>query len=301
MTTIKKTPAHLRTTIIEKRHNVYSEDAELLPYLVIVSGIDQGKQYQLKNNSNIFGRTSDVDIQIEDSKISRKHGAIIIYSDSVVLQDYDSTNGCYINEIRVERQILASNARIRVGSTLMKVEYKNSSEVESENILYEAAHTDNLTKISNRYTFLLRAEEKLSYSKKNNEKLSIIMCDVDHFKKVNDNFGHPAGDYVLVELAKILQTQMRIDDLVARYGGEEFIILLYNGEADDVGNLAERIRKKVEQFSFVFEDKLIPVTLSLGVCSLQGEKIDSLDYLIKNADDALYQAKNKGRNQVQII
>ena len=288
-------------TTLDSTLEIHTEKHNLDPYLVILSGLDQGKQYHLYRQFNTLGRNGDVDISIMDSKVSRNHGSLIIYPDCIVLKDNQSTNGCYINDIRVESQEVETSARIRVGNTIMKIEYKNASEVKLENALYNAANTDSLTKILNRHAFMCRAEEDVLSSIKNNESLTIIMCDVDHFKRINDSFGHPAGDRILMDLAELIQAQMRKDDMLARYGGEEFIMLLRNEDVDSIVKLAERIRGKVEQYDFSFEDTHIPTTLSIGVCNRNGKEISSLSSLIKEADNALYQAKNNGRNRVEVI
>ena len=301
MTVTKILHTDLPSTLLESTQEKQAENIGLAPYLVILSGLDHGKQYRLDRQFNIFGRSGDADIKIVDSKISRKHGAFIIYPDCIILEDYQSTNGCYVNDIRVENQVIESTSRIRVGSTVMKIEYKKANEVESENALYQAANTDALTNISNRRAFMLQGREKVSVCMLHNEDLAIIMCDVDFFKKINDNFGHPAGDQVLKELANILQGEMRKDDMLARYGGEEFIMLLHNTDLNAVSKLAERIRQKVEHFDFSFEGTYIPTTLSIGVCCRNGKNIISLNDVIKEADDALYRAKHNGRNRVEII
>ncbi len=298
MSITKPTQPQYQSTVLIGTEEANKDDVNLEPYLVILSGPDQGKQHRLHHQFNTLGRTSNTDIKINDTKISREHGVIIIYPDHVVLKDHQSTNGCYVNDKKVENQVIESTTRIRLGTTLMKIEYKNSDEVESEIKLYEAANTDALTNISNRRAFMIRAKEEISYCKRNNTKLAIVMCDIDYFKQTNDNFGHPAGDRVLKELAGILQTEMRKEDLLARFGGEEFIMLLRSTDVNSVDTWAERIREKVEQSSFVFEGVKIPTTLSIGVCSTTGDNITTLDALIKQADDALYQAKNNGRNRV---
>ena len=300
MTSAKNTQSHLHSTFSASTEEKQNEVASLDPYLVILSGKDQGKQYRLHRQFNTIGRNNDTDIRISDSKVSRKHGVIIIYPDCIVLEDHQSTNGCYVNDIRVDRQVIEPATRIRLGSTMMKIEYKHSNEVASENELFKAANTDALTNISNRRAFMIRAQEEISFCKRNNAKLAIVMCDVDHFKHTNDNFGHQAGDLVLKELAEILHVQMRKEDMLARFGGEEFIMLLRSTDVDSVSMWAERIREKVERSSFVFEGITIPTTLSIGICSMKGEKITTLDDLIKKADDALYQAKKNGRNRVEI-
>ena len=140
---------------------------------------------------------------------------------------------------------------------------------------------------------MIRAQEEISFCKRNNAKLAIVICDIDYFKRINDNFGDPTGDKALKKLAEILHAQMRKEDMLARFGGEEFIMLLRSTDVNSMGIWAERIREKVEKYCFVFEGKIIPTTFSIGVCSIMGEKITTLDDLIKKADDALYQAKNK--------
>jgi len=300
MSNTKTTQVNFNETILVSSPENLMEHSALDPYLVILSGIDQGKQHHLHQQFNTFGRTTQSDIKITDAKISRNHGVFIIYPDKIVLEDQNSTNGSFVNNVRVERQTIDPMTRIRLGNTTMKIEFKNATEVESEIKLYQAANTDALTNISNRRAFMVRAQEELSFCKRNNAQLSIVMCDVDHFKKTNDNFGHPAGDKVLKDLANILQSQMRKEDTLARFGGEEFIMLLRNTELESVSLWAERIREKVEQFSFIFENINIPTTLSIGVYSMKGNNITSLDMLIKLADKALYCAKSKGRNRVEI-
>ena len=295
----KKLESNL-TTVLGSTQEDTVENENLEPYLVIISGQDQGKQYRLHRQYNTFGRTRDVDMIIADAKISRKHGVFIIYPDCIILEDYQSTNGCYVDGIRVNQQVIELTSRIRAGNTLMKIEYKKASEVESEIELYEAANIDALTNIPNRRAFMTRAQEEFSFCKRNNCYLTIIMCDIDHFKRINDNFGHPAGDQVLKELAHFLHTQMREEDMLARYGGEEFIMLLRDTAANAANRWAERVRGKVEQINFSVQNMIIPATLSIGVCSRNGKQITSLNAIIKEADDALYQAKNKGRNRVEM-
>jgi len=300
MTVTNKISTPTPATILASTLEINTEKNDLDPYLVILSGLDQGKQYRLHRQFNAIGRNGNTDINIMDSKVSRNHGTLIIYPDCIVFKDNQSTNGSYVNDIRIQSQEIEASARIRIGNTIMKIEYKKASEVKIENALYNAANTDNLTKILNRHAFMSRAEEEVLSCIQNNERLAIIMCDVDHFKRINDNFGHPAGDRILMDLAEVLQSQMRKNDMLARYGGEEFIMLLRNEETDSIAKLAERTRQKVEQYDFSFEDTQIPTTLSIGVCNRTGIEIHSLSALIKEADNALYQAKNNGRNSVKI-
>jgi len=300
MSTTKNTQAHFNETVLVDDQKKQTNDSFLEPYLVILSGLDQGKQHRLRKQFNTLGRTNNTDIKITDTKISRNHGILILYPDKIVLEDQSSTNGCFVDEIRVEQQSIEPTARIRLGNTVMKIEYKNAKEVKAELNLHQAANTDALTNISNRRAFMIRAQEEVSFCIRNKTELAVVMCDVDHFKQTNDTFGHPAGDNVLKDLANILLSEMRQEDLLARFGGEEFIMLLRNTDFNSIKLWAERVRQKVEQFSFVFENITIPTTLSIGVITVKGEKTISLEMLIKKADENLYQAKNKGRNRVEI-
>jgi len=294
----RKTLNYAETTLIETSRDNPSDTFKLEPYLVILSGLGQGKQFKLSRLYNTFGRTAGVDILINDSKVSREHGAFIIHPDCIILVDNNSTNGCFVNGIRVtQHQIIGSSARIEIGNTLMKVEYKKESEVDSEKSIFRAAYTDHLTSLLNRRSFMKQASEEFSLCKINNKNLAIIMCDIDFFKQINDTFGHIAGDHILKDLANILRT--RKEDIVARYGGEEFIMLIRNTDNDSISTWAERIRKSVEQFNFSFQDEGIAITISVGVCLQDGNSLSSLESIIKKADDALYIAKKNGRNRVE--
>lgn len=301
MTDFEKTTPLNKTTILNTRVKVRGDEHEgLEPYLVILSGPDQGKQHRLTQQYNRFGRSTDVDLTIADFRVSRRHGVFIVFPDGVFLEDSQSTNGCYVDNVRIKRQKIEPMSRIRVGNTWMKVEYKKALEVESEQALYQAANSDALTGIPNRRAFMSAAEQEFASSVLTQQGLfTIVMCDVDHFKRINDNFGHPAGDQVLIDLAQILSTEMRKEDMLARYGGEEFIMLLRNTDLASAVNWAERIREKVQGFQFSFQNQFIPTTLSVGVCCRNWQSLITLEDIIQEADNALYRAKHNGRNRVE--
>lgn len=288
-------------TIIDTTLSVHSTDnASLEPYLVLLSGKHTGKQFKLFRPKNVFGRGNDADIVIADPKISRRHGAFIVKAGVVIIEDYGSTNGTYIDERRIDKEKITFLSRIRAGGTYMRIDYKKPGEAQSEQALYQAANTDVLTQIPNRRAFVIRGQEELSFCKRNLTSLTVIMCDVDHFKKINDTFGHPAGDQVLKDLAEMLNKEMRTEDTLARYGGEEFIMLLRGSTENQALVLAERIREKVARKAFIYQHQKIPATLSIGICSRKCAHINSLESMIQAADRALYQAKKNGRNQISI-
>jgi len=159
------------------------------------------------------------------------------------------------------------------------------------------AYTDPLTGINNRRFFVLAAEKELESSNTEDKPFSLLMLDVDHFKEINDKYGHPIGDEVLRILTKRIKTVLRSDALMARYGGEEFVIMLKNTITKNAMTTAWRIRKTVERTKFSIEDQGIKVTVSIGVASKTSSS-SSLEEIIESADAALYKAKNSGRNTV---
>jgi two-component system cell cycle response regulator len=168
---------------------------------------------------------------------------------------------------------------------------------ESRGFLRQQANTDPLTKLANRRYFFQTSTTVLSQMQRQNEHFSIIMLDIDHFKRINDTYGHQAGDYVLVELAKVLNETLRDGDIIGRMGGEEFVVACPFTNRLAAIVLSERLRKSVETSEFYFEGNTMPVTVSLGVATKTSGS-DDVDKLMAVADSRLYIAKQKGRNRI---
>ena len=166
--------------------------------------------------------------------------------------------------------------------------------------LERLAMMDELTDLMNRRAFFIQGEKEISRAQRQQTSLSLLMLDVDVFKKVNDQYGHAAGDYVLQHVSRKIVENVRDMDMVARMGGEEFSVLLPNTESEDAVKLAERVRQAVEQESCQFQDQLIGVTVSIGVASYS-KNISNLEAILKHADDSMYRAKNRGRNRVVFV
>jgi len=160
----------------------------------------------------------------------------------------------------------------------------------------QLAHLDPLTKLSNRRDALYILQREQARMLRNKEPLSIILCDVDHFKKINDKYGHNAGDAVLVDLGKIFTLNIREQDCIARWGGEEFIFILPQTLAENANQLAEKIQETLQTHLVNYEDDKIKITISMGIVEFNEDQ--SIDEVINNADKFLYQAKNAGRNQI---
>jgi diguanylate cyclase (GGDEF)-like protein len=163
---------------------------------------------------------------------------------------------------------------------------------------YELATTDSLTAVYNRRTFKELAEPQLSRSRRAEMPVSLLMLDLDHFKRINDTYGHLGGDDVLKAFAALVRSCLRKEDLLARYGGEEFVVLLPSASQAQALSLGERIREGVAARSFDANGHLVRVTVSIGIASEGGDTLPSLEAMLGRADEALYQAKNEGRNRV---
>jgi len=164
-------------------------------------------------------------------------------------------------------------------------------------VLTERATHDGLTKLTNYQRFQEILDEEMYRAKRYKMPLALLMVDLDHFKKINDTFGHLAGDYVLREVAELLQKSMRKSDTTARYGGEEFAILLPETPQEGAFILAERLRDKLASMTFNYGEQTIFATMSIGIAEYSPKTDSSNADLIKKADRALYRAKESGRNQ----
>jgi diguanylate cyclase (GGDEF)-like protein len=191
---------------------------------------------------------------------------------------------------------LELKARLLVGKRILKL---HSQLAETTETLRMAATYDSLTKLLNRHEILQFLHRELQRAKREGKPVSVVIADVDHFKQINDNFGHPEGDAVLVALAKQLKANLRIYDAVGRYGGEEFLMVMSACTLDDAIRRAEETRQQVSKEITAGRDRR-PVTLSLGIAVATSGRTVSPDVLIKEADIALYRAKNNGRNRVEV-
>jgi two-component system chemotaxis response regulator CheY len=180
--------------------------------------------------------------------------------------------------------------RTRIGKRIIELEQR----------ILKLATTDSLTGVLNRRAFFERLEQEINKSLRENTSLSLILTDIDYFKKVNDRYGHQAGDMVLQGFTEQLLNSSRPYDFVGRYGGEEFVICLPGAGLSQSGSVAERMRSKVEEMKIILPDgsQSIRITASFGTTSFLMDSKDKVDSLIKRADNALYKAKNEGRNRV---
>jgi two-component system cell cycle response regulator len=270
-------------------------------FLTVVNGTSLGKMFKLSGKEMVIGRSSEADIQITDDGVSRRHAKVVMRPDGTVqLIDLGSTNGTFFEGNRVDVQPLHNGDKIQIGSTvILKFSYQDSLDEKAQKDLYESAVRDPMTRIYNKKFFADTYRKDFSYCLRHRVPLTVVIFDVDFFKKVNDTFGHAAGDFVLIKLAQTVQDAIRTEDVFARYGGEEFVLLLRECEEDKGFIFCERIRRKVEATVFSFEGKKIPVTVSLGLATLSDAVYPGPDEMMAAADKYLYRAKQSGRNRVE--
>lgn len=267
--------------------------------LVVIYSSDQrqfGKRYVLGDEPLTVGRGQENRIVLDNDSVSRRHCRIEKRNTSWHVVDLDSTNGTYVNDGQVTEYQLRRGDQVKIGDTIVKFLSGSDLEAQYHETIYRMTIIDGLTQIHNKRYLMETLEREIPRARRHARPLSVVMFDIDHFKGINDNYGHLAGDYVLKELATLVKSRLRPDDIVGRYGGEEFCALLPETSLAGAASIAEDLRKRVQERRFVFEGESIPVTVSLG-CSELGGEMDVLT-LVKTADEKLYDAKRGGRNRV---
>ena len=265
--------------------------------LVVIYGAELGKKYNLESPSFIVGRSSKSDICIDQESVSRNHCKLINTGKEIVLKDLGSTNGTQVNDALVDEHVLRDGDLVKVGRTILKFLTGGNIEHAYHEEIYRLTTTDGLTQVYNRRYFLEVMERELSRAYRYERALSLVMFDIDHFKQINDTFGHLAGDCVLKQLSAVVKERIRREDIMARYGGEEFAIVLPELSKEGAMQLAEELRAIVEKEVFSFEGREIPVTISVGVASAD-PNVKDVDHFLKAADERLYAAKRQGRNRI---
>jgi two-component system cell cycle response regulator len=257
-----------------------------------------GKRFVLEHSPTRIGRGADNHIILDGDSVSRRHAHLEQRGESWFVVDDGSTNGTYVNDEQIARQVaLANGDRVKLGPTIFK--FLTGTDVESQyhEEIYRMTIIDGLTQVHNKRHLYESLEREILRARRHARELSFLMFDLDHFKKINDVHGHLAGDFVLKELARVVQGRIRRDEVFARYGGEEFAIILPETDLAGATALADSIREKIQEHSFVFQNDQIWVTISVGVATLEESDKTSTD-LIKRADERLFEAKRAGRNRV---
>ncbi len=286
-------------TVVTAISKIADRPVEQSAALVVIYGLDLGRKYDLVRDEVVIGRSSKANIQVDQESISRNHAKLVVEGGKVLIRDMGSTNGTYVNDELIDGDLALRNGDlVKIGRTIFKFIGGGNIEAEYHDEIYRLTTVDGLTQIFNRRYFEETLEREISRCNRYGRVMSLVLIDIDHFKQINDTYGHLAGDYILKQIASTIRTKIRREDIFARYGGEEFAIILPEIDGHNAHIFAEKIRRVVETTDFHFEEAKIPVTISIGVATLDPEE-PSAAALIKRADERLYEAKAAGRNCVR--
>ena len=276
-------------------------EGEACLVLIYPPGPEMGKRWPLGAAEVVVGRGSDSDIQIDRDSVSRKHARFFLVDGKWHVEDLGSTNGSYINDLPVQRSPLRDSDFVKIGSAIFKFLSGSGVETAYHEEIYKMTIIDGLTGAHNKRYFLEFLEREIARCARYGRPLSLLLLDIDHFKKINDTHGHLTGDHVLKEMSGRLLSRVRKEELFARYGGEEFALVLPETGHQGAMKYAEQIRSIVERDMFEYEGDSLRITVSIGVSTLEGTPEDaSLEpsAFIRSSDENLFKAKKAGRNRV---
>jgi diguanylate cyclase (GGDEF)-like protein len=267
------------------------------PFLILLAGDEAGKMIRVEEEVSI-GRSPKASLRLTGDGVSRLHARFFRTGGVTYVEDLGSTNGTFVNGTRVRSAVALSDGdKIQIGASfLLKFSMQDTLEQRFQQQLYEAALRDPLTKVFNRRALEDRLETELSHLTRHGSALSVMLFDLDHFKSINDTYGHLAGDHVLRAFAALVQGMTRREDFFARYGGEEFVMLCRSTTLEQAKLLGERVRGALERERVAFDEQKLPVTTSVGIAAAWPRATAS--EVLNVADAALYAAKKAGRNRV---
>ncbi|MBI3295348.1 MAG: GGDEF domain-containing protein [Deltaproteobacteria bacterium] len=288
------------TIIITDKVDLKEKSSQADPYLIQISGRETGMMHKISGDKMKIGRDATSQIILDDPHVSRNHAELHIKNGrEITLKDLGSTNGVFVNGKKVTETTLADGDKVLIGTRLyFKFCYQDSVDQNYQQSLFRAANIDSLTQLYNKKYFVDALSKEFSFSKRTNQPLSLMMMDIDFFKKINDTYGHMAGDLVLKTVGQFLGKNIRLENIACRYGGEEFSIILRNVEGERALQIAERVRTSIEAETIVFRDQNIKITISVGIATLLNNNFETIDDFIQKADEHLYEAKHTGRNRV---
>jgi len=270
--------------------------------LVLYSGEDPGRRFTIDGERLLIGRAADAGAQIDNPAISRHHAEARQDGQQVLLRDLDSANGTFVNDRRLQGVVtLKDGDLVRVGDLLLKFYEGHSLDALLHDRIYRLATVDAGTAVFTKKYLLDSLQRAMQRARRSGRALALVCLDLDHFKRVNDDHGHNAGDLVLREAAAALQGAVRSSDIVGRIGGEEFAIVLPDTDLAGATALAERMRDAIAGQRYEIETaggrRLLRQTASLGVALFAPTMRNARD-LLGAADALLYEAKRQRRNRV---
>ncbi len=286
------------------------QDRDLRPALVFLSGDLIAVPIPLDRERVILGREIGADVRVNDPKVSRRHAMIVSSPDPATgqtiytLKDFGTRSGTLLNGERVSEEVLQNGDKISLGDQLLRFDLLDEIDREYQRLIHRLISHDDLTGLLSGRSFFSELRREAERSKLIDRPFCVLMMDIDHFKNVNDTYGHLTGSKTLEEIGETIIDCLRSGDAAARFGGEEFAAFLLDAEVGQAMVAGERIRKEIEQreFSVVRQGKpegTHRVTISVGVAAFPDDSSDPIE-LVEMADSALYRAKREGRNRVCI-
>lgn len=268
--------------------------------LVVIGGDLNGQIFHINRQQIREGRSPDCEIPLDYKGISRIHFALLTNGIKVEIVDMDSSNGTFVNDKKIDTRIpLKSGDIIKIGHLAFKYISKNSPDLQIHKRLGEQAIKDGLTGCFNKKYLFESLDREIVNSFKGQESLSLVVIDIDFFKVLNDTHGHDAGDFVLKELALIIRdNHLRHRDIFARFCGEEFVIVMLNAGLSISTKWAEEVRRNIEAYDFFYGNRMLKITVYIGIAHFNARTIFEAKDLFISADKALYQSKETGRNKV---
>lgn len=257
-----------------------------------------GGLWELGDGEVLIGRAPTCAISLDDSSISRRHAAVQHVEDGFVLIDLQSTNGTQVNGRPIKQHLLVAGDRIRIGTFILKFLSNDDIERQYHETVYKMTTTDGLTNAYTRKYLDEVISREIRRTQRHQNPLCVVMIDIDHFKQINDTYGHMAGDVVLQEFSRRISDELDVDDVLARYGGEEFCLVLSESDSQQVREFTEHLRRTIADAPFPTHSGDLPITASFGLYTYRGEKHATAKDVLDLADQNLYTAKSNGRNRV---
>lgn len=278
---------------------VHAETPEATGSLVVIYGGDLGRRIPLGTGEIECGRSTQTAIPLsEDDAVSRRHARFAWTGTGYAVSDLGSTNGTFVNDRSISTQVLCDGDQIKIGRSIFKFICGGNVELSYHEEIYRLMTVDGLTQIHNKRAFDTALEREVSRGVRYQRPLSLVVLDLDHFKRVNDELGHLAGDAVLRQVAALIAGNIRREDLLARVGGEELALILPEVTLEAARVVAEKLRALLQRTPCRYEDHTIRVSASFGVSALVAGRAMTPIELYQAADERLYLAKNGGRNRV---